>query len=41
LTRFYGIKPADVDHMTLREVMEYRSQLREYQQQAEKGASRG
>lgn len=36
LTRFYGLKPWDMDRMTLREVVEYRTQYREYQASAEK-----
>lgn len=27
LTRFYGIKPQDVESMTLREIWEYRRQM--------------
>jgi len=29
LTRFYGIKPTDIDGMTLREVSEYLTQMDE------------
>ena len=40
LTRFYGLKPWDVDRMTLLEVSEYLSQLRQYQDEMEE-ANRG
>jgi hypothetical protein len=29
LTKFYGLKPADIDEMTFREVSEYRSQMQQ------------
>lgn len=35
LTQFYGIKPADIDTMTLREISEYVTQLQKHQ--AEEG----
>lgn len=28
MTKFYGLKPADIDEMTFREVSEYRSQMK-------------
>lgn len=31
LTRFYGLKPADLDGMTLREISEYRARLQQIQ----------
>lgn len=31
LTKFYGLRPWDLDRMTLREVAEYRNQMRAYQ----------
>jgi len=36
LTRFYGLKPWDFDRMTLFEVSEYLSQLRQYRDDTEK-----
>jgi len=32
LTRFYGLRPVDIEAMTFGEVAEYRRQLAEYQQ---------
>ena len=40
LTRFSGLKPWDLDRMKLREVSEYLSQLRQYQDEMEE-ANRG
>lgn len=31
LTRFYGLRPEDIDRMTLREVSEYVTQLEQQQ----------
>lgn len=33
LTRFYGLTPTDVDHMTIREIAEYRSRIQEFRSQ--------
>lgn len=30
LTKFYGLKPHDIDSMTLREISEYRTQMQKY-----------
>lgn len=32
LTRFYGLRPADIDDMSYREVFEYVSQMARHQQ---------
>lgn len=37
LTRFYGLKPADIDAMTLREVAEYNAQYETYLRDQPKG----
>lgn len=39
LTRFYGLKPADLDAMSLREISEYRTQM--HKAIAEQEASNG
>jgi len=31
LTKFYGLRPADIDEMTLREISEYRAQMQQAQ----------
>lgn len=40
MTRFYGLKPWDIDQMTLREINEYRTQLRQHQQDQQDQARR-
>lgn len=37
LTKFYGLRPDDIDRMTLREVDEYRSQMRRALEEANHG----
>lgn len=32
LTRFYGLRPADIDDMTYREIHEYLTQMARFQQ---------
>lgn len=36
LTRFYGLRPEDVDRMTLREISEYQTQMHKAQAEAER-----
>lgn len=35
LTQFYGLRPADIDRMTIREISEYQTQMRIAQAEAE------
>lgn len=37
LTKFYGIKPPDVEQMTLREIVEYQRQMDEWLAQEANG----
>lgn len=34
LTKFYGIKPSDIDGMTVREISEYLTQMQRAQEEA-------
>ena len=40
-TRFYGLKPADFDDMTLREISEYRTQMQKARADADAERRKG